>query len=157
MPNTMIRTSRIASSSARPFSRLNILASNLRIISSPRRGGLLQVRFHEFVQGAIKHGLGIASFVFGSVILYHLVGMQHVRSDLTSPLGLRVFPSQDGDFLLLLSMLDFEQPRSQNAHRIFAVLHLRTFILTLDDQACRQVSDADCCRVFLDILPPGPR
>ena len=50
----------------------------------------LQIGLDKAVQVAIQHALGITGFMIGTVIFDHLVGMQHIRTDLTAPFSFGV-------------------------------------------------------------------
>ncbi len=50
-----------------------------------------QVILNETVQVSFQDSQGIPLFIIAPVVLDHLVGVQHIRADLTTPFGFGVF------------------------------------------------------------------
>src|SRR5213080_3519108 len=90
-----------------------------------------QVGPDQPVEVAVHHRLDVADLEPRPVVLDELVGMKRVRADLTA----------EGDLLLLAGEL--VEPLFENSHRRVAVAKLRALVLALDDDARRQVRDAD--------------
>ena len=70
------------------------------------------------------------------------------RSDQCATLG--------GSFLVQRRLPGFHQPAAEDAHRLGLVLVLALLILNADDDAARDVSDADGRLDLVDLLSAGP-
>jgi hypothetical protein len=44
-----------------------------------------QVALHELIEIAVEYGVDLARLDLGAQVFYHLVGLHHVRADLTPP------------------------------------------------------------------------
>ena len=65
-----------------------------------------QEDLHEVIQVSVKDCLSIRSLVTGTEILYHLVRMKDIASDLRSPLDLLLLTFEFSLFLLAFLQLD---------------------------------------------------
>ena len=94
----------------------------------------------------------VAGFDAGAEVLDHPVRLEDVTADLVAPGG-RAFFAVESFHLLLLRIDSLGvNPRQQQFHRGGAVLVLGTLTLARDDQAGRDVGDADGGFDFIHIL-----
>src|SRR5258705_2889653 len=116
---------------------------------------LQQIRLDERVEIAVEHAVDVADLHLGAMVLDHLVRLQHVAANLAA----------EADFLLrprnllqprgLLLRPEVVESRPQDLHRLRAVLVLRPLVLARDDDAGRQVRDADRGVGDVDVLAAG--
>ena len=104
---------------------------------------VFQIAFNEGAQIAIHDRIYVAGFDVGSQVLNESVGMQHIRSDLTSEVDVESIFLHFGDFFTSLCLIEFVQSRAQDFHRNFTVLVLRALILALDYDAGGEMSYSD--------------
>src|SRR5438876_965858 len=102
-----------------------------------------QVGPDQPVEVAVHHRLDVADLEPRPVVLDELVGMKRVRADLTAEGDLLLLAGELGELLALLLVRELVEPRFEDSHRRVAVAELRTLVLALDDDAGRQVRDAD--------------
>src|SRR3989475_1871281 len=102
-----------------------------------------QVGPDQPVEVAVHHRLDVADLEPRPVVLDELVGMKRVRADLTAEGDLLLLAGELVELLALLLLRQLVEPRFENSHRRVAVAKLRALVLALDDDARRQVRDAD--------------
>src|SRR5947209_4701608 len=86
----------------------------------------------EDIDVTVEHAGRVADLDIGAVILHDRIWVEHVRADLTAPVGRAHLAAFLGLFLFLLTHTQLEQPRLQDAHRGLAVLKLRALVLARD-------------------------
>src|SRR5919107_1301055 len=127
----------------------------LRIVLG--RGPVLQVSVDESVEVPVEDPVHVRRLLAGAVVLYELVRVEHVGSDLRTPLDLGLLPALRGDLLLPLLALQLEEPRPQDPHCHLAVLVLAALVLALRHDARGEVRDPDGRVGLVDVLAAGPR
>ena len=90
--------------------------------------------------------------MIGDAVLFEIIGANLLRAIAAC----RPASGAGRNAVLLLLAFDFEQPRSQDAHGLFAVLDLRFFVLHRDHGVCGQVGDAHGGVGRVDRLASGP-
>ncbi|MNW11058.1 hypothetical protein D3C71_2084120 [compost metagenome] len=63
------------------------------------------------------------------MILYHAIGMEHIRANLAAPGNVRLLAANLIKLLLLFLQFPLIQLGTQHFHRLFPVLDLRAFVL----------------------------
>src|SRR5262249_4110514 len=116
---------------------------------------LHQIALDEDLDVAVEHTVDVADLFLGAVVLHHLIGVQDVAADLTAEVDVFLDAADLVELRLVLFHLHVVEPRFQHAHRRVAVAVLRALVLTRDDQAGRQVRDADRRVGDVDVLPAG--
>ena len=89
------------------------------------------------------------------MVLHQLIRVQHVAANLVAERNLLLRAADLIELRLLLFHPDIEQPRLQHAHRRVLVAVLRPLVLARDDDAGRQVRDADGRVGDVDVLAAG--
>src|SRR3989440_1462120 len=102
-----------------------------------------QIRPDQLVEVAAHHRLDVADLDPRPMVLDELVGMERVRANLAAEGDLLLRTSELGELLALLLVRELVEPRFEDSHRRVAVAELRPLVLALDDDAGRQVRDAD--------------
>ncbi len=124
---------------------------------SPRRAPALvgRQRLGELVEATLQDPVELMDGQLDPVVGEPVLG-EVVRADLLGPLAgadLRVAGGAElGAPPLELALVE---ARAQHAHRLLPVLELRLLVLHRDDDAGRQVGDADCRVGRVDGLPAG--
>src|SRR5205085_5985755 len=88
-------------------------------------------------------------------VLHHLIGLQHIGTDLVAPADIgfgRVHRLDLGFARLQLALV---KAGAQHREGMRPVLVLRSFALTLNHDAARHVGDADRAVGLVDVLPAG--
>src|SRR5579884_2469842 len=116
-----------------------------------------QIALDERADVSIKHGGRITCLEPTAMVLHHVVGMQHVGSDLVAPPGRHVLAFEASLLHLPLFQPTFQKPRHENPHRDLPVLDLRSLILTCYDNACRQMCQPDGGICLVHVLAAGAR
>ncbi|MPN35906.1 hypothetical protein SDC9_183409 [bioreactor metagenome] len=88
------------------------------------------------------------------MILRQGVRHEYVRANLAAPFNLFLFALDIIDFVVMLAFLDLQKLRLEHTHRDRSVLRLRTLVLAGDDDARRNMRDADGTLCLVDMLPP---
>src|ERR671919_1167751 len=115
-----------------------------------------QVRVDEAVERSVEDGLRVPDLVVGAVVLYELVRVEHVRADLTSEADVLRGSPLPRQLRLALLLLELGEPGAEDAERGLLVRGLRALVLALDDDAGRDVRDADGTVRFVHVLAPRP-
>src|SRR5437879_6468392 len=114
-----------------------------------------EVRPDQPVEVAVHHPLDVADLEPRPMVLDELVGMERVRADLAAEGDLLLLAGELGELLALLLVRQPVEPRLEASPRRIAVAELRALVLALDDDARRQVGDADRRVGGVDPLAPG--
>ena len=110
----------------------------------------------EAVEGAVEDGLGVPDLVVGAVILHELVGVEHVRPDLTPESDVLRRPPLPRELGLALLLLELREPRAEEPHRRPLVRELRALVLALDDDPGREVRYTDGRVGLVHVLASRP-
>src|SRR5690606_11173383 len=118
---------------------------------------LFEVPQYEVIQISVQDGFNLACLNRGAMILHHSIRMENIRPNLVSP--------GDVGFLILHLLelcppacyLQFIELGSEDLHRRLAVAMLRPLILTLYNNARRDMGDAHRRVGYVYVLPTGSR
>src|SRR4051794_26586903 len=141
-----------------PFRRASPSSVNVffgRRLPERAAGALHQVALDEDVDVAVENAVDVADLLLRPVILHHLVRMQDVAADLAAEPDLLLDAADLRQLRLVLFHLDVIEARLEHAHRRVAIAVLRSLVLARDDEAGRQVREADCRVGGVDGLPAG--
>ena len=114
-----------------------------------------QVSLDETHQVTVEDRLDVSDLVVGAQIFDHLIRLHHIASNLTAPCGLSLIASnllEMGEPILTGS---FGQLRPKHGHCPSLVLELGALVLTLDDDAGRDMGDTDRRIGGVDVLAAG--
>src|SRR4030095_16357090 len=127
------RRRRICSLASAGFPPGGVVMSGLG--GRPRRG---QKSANERVEPSIHDRFHGSDLDAGAIVLDDLVRRERVGADLAAEGDLLLLPGQVGQLLLLLLLVDLEEPRLEDAHRGIAVPELRALVLAGNHHAARQ-------------------
>src|SRR5579871_4131086 len=105
-------------------------ASGCRLIGADCPG---EITVHELVEITVEHSKWFTRLVACAEILDHVVGVDHVRSNLVTPPSLDMLALQCESLGFAPLGLDFEELRAQDSHRSLAILQLGAFSLAGHD------------------------
>src|SRR5579863_9703214 len=108
-----------------------------------QRAALLQIRPDKRVDTAVEHRGDVAGLDVRSMVLHELIGLQHVRAYLRSPLVGLAFATYIGELAIALLGGARRESSSQDVHRHVAVLRLRSLLLRRHDSSGGLMDDAD--------------
>ena len=89
------------------------------------------------------------------MVFYHGVWLQDIGTDLVSPADICHFASNAGKLLLGFLLFQQIQLGLQHLHGLVLVHVLRTFILALYHDSCREMGDTDRRGCLVDMLSTG--
>ena len=89
------------------------------------------------------------------MVLDHLIGLEHIRPDLAPPGDVLLLSHDRLELRVFLLALELVDPGFQDLHRARSVLELRPFVLTLHDDAARNVRDTHGSFHLVDVLASG--
>src|SRR5918999_572837 len=120
-------------------------------------GPALQVGVDKVVEVAVENPVHVGGLLSGAQVFDELVRVEDVGADLGPEPHLRLLAALRGDLPLPLLALELEEAGPQDPHRDLAVLVLAALVLTLHDDARRQVRDPDRRVGLVDMLAARPR
>src|SRR5262249_35843876 len=102
---------------------------------------------------SIQNSVRVPNFYTSTVIFYHAIRMKNIGTNLTAPSDILFSFMEIFHLFLLFLHLKFVKTRTQNFHRSRAVLMLRAFVLTGDNDAGWQMRQSHSRVGFIDMLP----
>src|SRR6185312_4584625 len=88
-------------------------------------GALRQRRGHELVEVAVEHPRSVRGLYARAQILHHLIGLQHIGTDLVAPADVGFGGLVGSRLLLALLQLDLVKPRAKHVPGLRAIFVLR--------------------------------
>ena len=128
-------------SADRPNER-NIRMKNTLLLFLP-----VKIAFNKVIDIPIHHRLDIPGTVVRAVILYESIRLEDIASNLVSPCDVLL-----GDRILLLLLIVLVKLTPEHLECHLLVHELASFVLALDDYACRIVCDSYSTVGFVDML-----
>src|SRR5205823_13956711 len=106
---------------------------------------------------AVEDRASVRGFDAGAQILHHLIGLQHVGTDLVAPADIGLGRVHRIGRRLATLQFRLIEPRAQHREGVRAVLVLRALALALHDYAARHVGDAHRAVGLVYVLPARSR